>query len=192
MGLRNCSREGKIRKMLYELTPTKLKEYILDLSEESEGRAEHTIKALMLFIKGLIKSKSSRIARELYESLEPDSPKDPKERPTHKPINLTLDAVKSIFNNIEELGAKAFFLILAETGLRVGEVLSLKLDQIDFEHRIIKTLKVSGTKRAYISFLHEKTAVWLKEKYLPYREEFIKKYENSLRKLVKANPEEIL
>ncbi|BFI75513.1 tyrosine-type recombinase/integrase [Sulfurisphaera ohwakuensis] len=167
----------------YELTPTKLKEYILDLSEESKGRAEEAAKALKLFIKEVIKPKSPRIARELYDSF-----KIPKAKPNHKPINLTLDIVKSIFNNIEELGAKAFFLILAETGLRVGEVLSLKLDQVDFEHRIIKIMKENETKRAYISFLHEKTAVWLKEKYLPYRDEFIKKYESSLRKLVEANP----
>lgn len=83
----------------------------------------------------MIKPKSLKIARELYESLELDSPKDPKERPTHKPINLTLDTVKSIFNNIEELGARAFFLILAETGLRVWEVLNLRVDQIDFNKR---------------------------------------------------------
>ncbi|MCH4814968.1 MAG: site-specific integrase [Saccharolobus sp.] len=167
----------------YELTPTKLKEYILDLSEESKGRAEHTAKALKLFIKEVIKPKSPRIARELYDSFN-----IPKMKPNRKPINLPLDTVKSIFSNIEELGAKAFFLILAETGLRVGEVLSLKLDQVDFEYRVIKIMKVSETKRAYITFLHEKTASWLKEKYLPYREEFIKKYENSLRKLAEANP----
>ncbi|BFI76245.1 hypothetical protein YN1HA_23430 [Sulfurisphaera ohwakuensis] len=57
-------------------------------------------------------------------------------------------------------------MILAETGLRVGEVLSLKIDQIDIEHRIIKIMKESETKRAYISFLHQNTAKWLKEVYL--------------------------
>ncbi|QXJ33000.1 tyrosine-type recombinase/integrase [Saccharolobus shibatae] len=169
----------------YELTPTKLKEYILDLSSESKGRAEHTAKALKLFIKEVIKPKSPRIARELYDSFE-----IPKTKPNHKPINLTLDTVKSIFDNIEELGAKAFFLILAETGLRVGEILSLKIDQIDLKHRIIKIMKESETKRAYISFLHEKSAAWLRDVYLPYREEFIKKYESSLRKLAAANPEQ--
>ncbi|QXJ30544.1 tyrosine-type recombinase/integrase [Saccharolobus shibatae] len=166
----------------YELTPTKLKEYILDLSKESKGKAEHTAKALKLFIKEVIKPKSPRIARELYDSFN-----IPKMKPNHKPINLPLDTVKSIFSNIEELGAKAFFLILAETGLRVGEVLSLKLDQVDFEYRVIKIMKENETKRAYITFLHENTATWLKEKYLPYREEFIKKYESSLRKLAEVN-----
>ena len=49
-------------------------------------------------------------------------------------------------------------------------------------------MKESETKRAYISFLHESTAKWIKEVYLPYREEFIRKYESSLRKLAEANP----
>ena len=167
----------------YELTPTKLKEYILDVAGESRGRASHTAKALKLFIKEVIKPKSPRIARELYESFTV-----PKAMPKHKPVNLTLDTVKAIFNNIEGLGAKAFFLLLAETGLRVGEVLSLRVDQIDLDHRVIRIMKENGTKRAYISFLHEKTARWLRDVYLPYREEFVRRYEDSLRKLVEANP----
>ena len=167
----------------YELTPTKLKEYILDLSEESKGRAEHTAKALKLFIKEVVKPKSPRIARELYESF-----KTPKSKPKYKPFIPEITTVKQIFNNIKDIGAKAFFLLLAETGLRVGEVLSLKLEQVDLEHRIIRVMKESETKRAYVSFLHESTAKWIKEVYLPYREEFIRKYESSLRKLVEANP----
>ncbi|ACP35971.1 helix-turn-helix domain protein [Sulfolobus islandicus L.S.2.15] len=167
----------------YELTPTKLKEYILDLSEESKGRAEHTAKALKLFIKEVVKPKSPRIARELHDSF-----KIPKTKPSHKPYIPEITTVKQIFNNIKDIGAKAFFLLLAETGLRVGEVLSLKLEQVDFEHRIIHVNKISETKRAYITFLHESTVKWLKEVYLSYREEFIKKYESSLRKLAEANP----
>ncbi len=168
----------------YELTPTKLKEYILDLSEENEGRAEHTAKALKLFIIEVVKPKSAAIARELYEAF-----KTPKIAPHHKQYIPDLATVKQIFNNINDLGAKAFFILLTETGLRIGEVLSLKLDQIDFKHRIIHISKMNKTKRAYITFLHESTAKWLKEVYLPYREDFVRKYENSLRKLIEANPD---
>ena len=169
----------------YELTPTKLKEYILDLSEENKGRAEHTAKALKLFIKEVVKHKSTAIARELYEAF-----KTPKVAPHYKQYIPDLATVKQIFNNINDLGVKAFFIILTETGLRVGEVLSLKLDQIDFEHRIIHISKINKTKRAYITFLHESTTKWLKEVYLPYREDFVRKYENSLRKLIEANPDQ--
>ncbi len=169
----------------YELSPDKLKEYILELAEENKSRAEHTAKALKLFIKEVVRLRDSHLARELYDSF-----KIPKAKTSYKPINLTIDSIKHIFNNIDDLGAKAFFLLLAETGLRVGEVLSLKLDQVDFEHRIIHISKVSETKRAYISFLHQSTAKWLKDVYLPYREEFISKYESSIRKLAEANPDQ--
>jgi integrase len=125
------------------------------------------------------------MAKELYDSL-----KLPKRKFIYKPPPLSLDTLKKIFNNINDLGARALFLLLAETGLRVGEVLALKVDQIDLEHRIIKIMKESETKRAYISFLHQSTARWVKEQYLPYREEFVRKYEDSTRKLAAANPEQ--
>ncbi|QIW23147.1 site-specific integrase [Sulfolobus sp. S-194] len=168
-----------------ELTPDKLKEYILELSEENKGRARHTAKALKLFIKEVVKLRDSHLAHELYDSF-----KIPKQKTNYKPISLSLDVLKQIFNTIEDIGAKAFFLILTETGLRVGEVLNLRVDQMDMEHRIIHIMKESETKRAYITFLHESTAKWLKEEYLPYREEFIRRYESNLRKLAEANPDQ--
>jgi len=125
------------------------------------------------------------VAKELYDSF-----KLPKRKFIYKPPPLSLDTLKKIFNNINDLGARALFLLLIETGLRVGEVLGLKVDQIDLEHRIIKIMKESETKRAYISFLHQSTARWVKEQYLPYREEFVRKYEDSIRKLAAANPEQ--
>ncbi|QXJ36579.1 tyrosine-type recombinase/integrase [Saccharolobus shibatae] len=169
----------------YELSPDRLKDYILELVEENRGRAEHTAKALKLFIKEVVKLRDSHLARELYDSF-----KIPKAKTNYRPVSLSLDTLKQILNNIEELGAKAFFLILAETGLRVGEVLNLRVDQVDLEHRVIRIMKESETKRAYISFLHEGTVKWLKEVYLPYREDFVKRYELSVRKLAEANPDQ--
>ncbi|QXJ29738.1 putative phage integrase [Saccharolobus shibatae B12] len=168
-----------------ELTPDRLKEYIFELTEENRGRARHTAKALKLFIKEVVKTRDSHLARELYESF-----KISKAKTNYRPVSLSLDTLKQIFNNIEDLGAKAFFLILTETGLRVGEVLNLRVDQIDLEHRVIRIMKESETKRAYISFLHEGTAKWLKEVYLPYREDFVKRYELNVRKLAEANPDQ--
>jgi integrase len=73
--------------------------------------------------------------------------------------------------------------LLSESGLRVGEVYSLKMNQIDLENRIIKVMKESETKRAYISFIHTETVKWLREVYLPYREEFVKTYEFAVRQI---------
>ena len=169
----------------YELSPDRVKEYILELQTESAGRARHYATTLKLFIKEIVKARNPRLARDLYESF-----KLPKRKFNYKPPPLTLDVLRRLFNEIDDLGAKAFFLLLAETGLRVGEILSLRVEQVDLEHRVIKVMKESETKRAYISFLHEKTALWLKKVYLPYREEFINRYEMSIRTLANANPEQ--
>jgi len=144
----------------YELIPERIKEYMLDLQSENLNRARHYATTLKLFIKEIIKPKNSRVAKELYDSF-----KLPKRKFIYKPPPLSLDTLKKIFNNINDLGARALFLLLIETGLRVGEVLGLKVDQIDLEHRIIKIMKESETKRAYISFLHQSTARWVKEQY---------------------------
>lgn len=169
----------------YELTPDRIKEYILDLQAENLNKARHYATTLKLFIKEIIRPKNARVAKELYDSF-----KLPKRKFNYRPPPLTLDVLKKIFKEIDDLGAKALFLLLAETGLRVGEVLSLKVEQVDLEHRIIRIMKESETKRAYVSFLHVKTAQWLKKVYLPYREEFINRYETSIRTLAAANPEQ--
>lgn len=168
----------------YTLTIENIKDYILKESTISAGRAYHLAKILKLFIKEIIIPKNRSLGQELYNSF-----KLPKLKIEYKPVPLSLDILKKIFNNIDNLGAKTFFLLLVETGLRTGEVLNLKIDQLDLEHRIIHISKISETKRAYITFIHESTVKWLKEVYLPYRDEFITKYENSVRKLTAFNPQ---
>ncbi len=182
--MRVNSLKRALAELNYELTPTKLKEYMLDVLQGSKGRAENVGKALKLFIKEVIKPKNPRIARELYDVV-----KIPKYEREYTPVNLTLETVKQIFNSIEGLGAKAYFLILAETGLRTGEVFSLRIDQVDLTNRVITIGKVSKTKRAYITFIHQTTVEWLKETYLPYREGFVRRYMNSL-KALNVNVEE--
>jgi len=164
-----------LTKLGYELSPGSIRDLIAELSEDSSNIARHTANSLKLFIKTIIKEKNIQLAQLLYNSF-----KVPKSRYKYKPQPLSLDTLREIFNNIDHLGAKAFFLLLAESGLRVGEVYSLKMDQLDLENRIIKVMKESETKRAYISFIHTETKKWLQEVYFPYREEFIKTYEHAV------------
>jgi len=55
------------------------------------------------------------------------------------------------------------FLILASSGLRIGEVLSLKLENIDFETNMLDVSKVheSDTKSSWISFMTYQTSVYI-------------------------------
>ena len=153
------------------LSPDKIKEYLLEQSEESPHRARQMAVALKLFIKEVVRPKEPYLAQILYSSFSIPRPKT-----EYKPEPLTIDILKKIFNEIQELEAKTYFLLLVESGLRTGELFSLRTNQVDLKHRVIKLLKQSETKRAYITFLHERTAKFIEEVYLPYRERYIQQH----------------
>jgi integrase len=76
--------------------------------------------------------------------------------------------------------------LLAETGLRPGEVLNARVQDLDLNERMLKVMKAgNSTKRSYIAFFSEKLRDYLKEEYLPYRGEFIEVREASVRNLLK-------
>jgi integrase len=153
----------------YTLTREKIHDYILKETSISRGRAYQLSKVLKLFIKEIIMPRNRSLARDLYDSF-----KVIKTEKNYSPTQLSVDKLKAIFNKIEHEGAKAYFLILSETGLRTGEVFNLTLDQVDLTNRVINIGKVSKTKRAYITFLHRETVEYLKTHYIPFRENFIK------------------
>ena len=154
-----------LKDLNWELSPDRLQEYLIELKEESEYVAKHTSIALKKFIKEVIKDPV------LYNSFKVVRPKTliPKEP-------LTLEQVREIARRIGHPGAKAYFVLLAETGLRPGELLKLTIDQIDVANRTIKVFKENETKRAYISFFSEKTKEFLVKEYMPYRARFVEKY----------------
>ena len=160
----------------YELSPDGTREVIA--GAETPNIARHTANSLKLFIKMVVREKNPALAHLLYSSFTV-----PKGKYKHRPENLSIEALKKVFNAIEHLGAKAYFLLLCETGLRTGEVYSITMSQLDLEHRIIRPMKESETKRAYITFVHPETANWLREVYLPYRAEFVRKYEYAVRQI---------
>jgi Site-specific recombinase XerD len=159
----------------YTLTAEKLHDYILKEVSISPGRAYQLSKVLKLFIKEIIMPKNHSLGRELYDSF-----KIIKSEKNYTPIQLSINTLKAIFNTIKHEGAKAYFILLAETGLRTGEIFNLKIDQVDLTNRIIKIGKINKTKRAYLTFLHPETAEFLKTHYLPFRENFIKTNENKV------------
>jgi integrase len=167
-----------LTKLGYELSHDSIRDLIAELSEESSNIPRNTANSLKLFIKTVVKEKNLQLAQLLYNSF-----KVPKSKYKYKPQLLTLETLRRIFDNIDHLGAKAFFLLLTESGLRVGEVYSLKMNQLDLENRIIKVMKESETKRAYISFIYTETRKWLQEVYFPYREEFVRTYEFAVKQI---------
>jgi integrase len=159
----------------WELSAERLQEYIAELSEESPNVAQHIAKALKLFVKHVLRDPN------LYNAF-----KTPKVELSLVAEPLTLGGVRAVARAIEWPPAKAYFALLAETGLRPGEVLNARIQDLDLNERILKVMRANNTtKRSYIAFFSERLRDYLKDVYLPYRDEFIEAREASVRNLLK-------
>jgi integrase len=159
----------------WELSAERLQEYIAELREESPNVAQHTAKALKLFIKHVLRDPN------LYNAF-----KTPKVELSLVAEPLTLEEVKAVARAIEWPPAKAYFALLAETGLRPGEILNARMQDLDLNERMLKTMKAdNSTKRSYIAFFSAKLRDYIRDVYLPYREEFIGVRGASVRNLLK-------
>jgi integrase len=159
----------------WELSAERLQEYIAELQEESPHVARHTAVTLKAFIKHVIKDPN------LYNAF-----KTPKVEYGLTAEPLTLEEVRAVARAIEWPPAKAYFALLAETGLRPGEVLNAKVQDLDLNERTLRIMKTgNATKRSYVAFFSVKLRDYLKNVYLPYRDEFIEVREASVRNLLK-------
>jgi len=158
----------------WELSRERLQEYIAELYEESPNVAQHVAKALKLFIKYVIKDPN------LYQAF-----KTPKVNYGLTAEPLTLDMIRAVAKAIDWPPAKAYFALLAETGLRPGEVLNAKVQDLDLNERMLRIMKLGNSKRSYIAFYSTKLRNYLRDVYLPYREEFIKDVEVRAKNLLR-------
>ena len=161
----------------WELSAERLQEYIAELQEESPHVARHVATTLKFFIKHVLKDPN------LYNAF-----KTPKVEYGLTAEPLTLEEVRAVARAIEWPPAKAYYALLAETGLRPGEILNARLQDLDLNERMLKIMKAgNSTKRSYIAFFSERLRDYLRDVYLPYREEFIEVREASVRNLLKES-----
>jgi integrase len=159
----------------WELSAERLQEYIAELQEESPHVARHVATTLKAFIKHVLKDPN------LYSAF-----KTPRVEYGLTAEPLTLEEVRAVARAIEWPPAKAYFALLAETGLRPGEVLNARVQDLDLNERMLKIMKAgNSTKRSYIAFFSPQLRDYLRDEYLPYREEFIELREASARNLLK-------
>ena len=163
-----------LRELGYELSPEDVEEYLMELWEEGPHSARLAASALKLFIKLVLKD------LVLYSSFKVPKPQPKNREP------LTLEEVRAIVRSIEWPPAKAYFALLAETGLRPGEAYGLRLTDLDVKERTVKPIKLTRTKKAYVSFFSPKLADYLASVYLPYRKDFVRKYEGKVKGLIDA------
>ena len=161
-----------LSKLKNRLEPDNIRELIAELMEENIYVARDTVKALKKFIKEIIMPKDPYLGQLLYHSF-----KTIRVKTSSRPITFTLDDLRKVFNELPSLESKVYFLLLAECGLRPGEPLQIKLQNIDWENRVVwLEASESSTKRRYFTFLHKSTIKWLKEVYIPYRNAFAERY----------------
>ncbi len=184
-----------LKDLNFELTPEKLREYVDELvkryRDEHPSKPRHVAKALKKFIKEVIMPKDPVLGQRLYNAFR--IPKEKQRSKLERALVgemtvITLDDIKKVAREFDKLdpqeiktsryhivAAKTLFVLMAETGLRSGEVFNLTMDQVDVDERIIKVLNLESTKRAFVTFFTKKTQELLRE-YLKLREEFLKKY----------------
>ncbi|MEM2294512.1 MAG: integrase [Nitrososphaerota archaeon] len=156
-GLRDKSVKDRIqylKRFLFSGLPLNV-EGILTFLGSLHGHAKvHGVKALRLYLK--LKGR-----RDLLEIV-----KTPVVREQPKTYCPTLEEVVKVAEEISWLPAKVLFILLAESGLRPGELYYVKLSKIDLdakisevktsgidvENRIIVPLKEASSKQAFCSF----------------------------------------
>ena len=65
------------------------------------------------------------------------------------PQILTVNEVKQLLNSITNIKHKTIFSLVYSSGLRVGEVVVLKLEHIDFERNLLLIRRAKGKKDRY-------------------------------------------
>jgi integrase len=157
----------------WEFSAERLQEYIAELSEESPHVARHVAVTLKAFIKHVLKDPN------LYSAF-----KTPRVEYGLTAEPLTLEEVRAVARAIDWPPAKAYFALLAETGLRPGEVLNARIQDLDLNERILRIMKAgNSTKRSYIAFFSPQLRDYLREEYLPYRDDFVKSVEPWVRNI---------
>jgi len=157
----------------WELSAERLQEYIAELSEESPHVARHTAVTLKAFIKHVLRDPN------LYTAF-----KTPRVEYGLAAEPLTLEEVRAVARAIDWPPAKAYFALMAETGLRPGEVLNARIQDLDLNERMLRIMKAgNSTKRSYIAFFSERLRDYLREEYLPYRDDFVESVEPWVRNI---------
>jgi len=130
-------------KPVNSLTVEDIRGFLATFKGKSLSTYANALKALKVFFRDFI----GRF--ELVQSFKfPHKTVTPKYVPTK-------DELRKFYEALSNIKHKALFLLLATSGLRLSEALSLKVSDIDFERRIMKPNHSSRTKKAWLSFFNE-------------------------------------
>lgn len=89
-----------------------------------------------------------------------------------------IEQVRAVWQAAAEISpcAVAVWGLMAETGARLDHLLRARLDGLQLDRRRLLLSEVEGPKRQPLVFLTKGAARYMRDAYLPWREEFVKKY----------------
>jgi site-specific recombinase XerD len=128
-----------VNKQPSEINDNDIKNYLLYLAEEKQSATStlnHAINALKFYYGTMLKKKF------VYEVRRPR--KDKK-----LPVVLSKEEVAKILNSVDNLKHKAILMIAYSSGLRVSEVVKLKVEDIDSNRMLIHIKGSKGRKDRY-------------------------------------------
>jgi len=89
-------------------------------------------------------------------------------RQTKLPVVLSLDEVTRFFQAITSLRHRAILMTAYAAGLRISEVLALRVDDIDSQRMVIRIRQAKGSKDRYVR-LSPRLLIWLREYWKAHR-----------------------
>jgi len=154
----------------WTLTPETLqKVYTFDESDKAKREA---IKALKRLIDTVIRAKDPQLASLLYNAFTsmPTRPAKIERLPT-------LAEIRAVFAEAEKISpmASALWGLLAETGARFDHLFYAPVEGLQLDKLRIVLNHINRTKRQPLVFLSQCAAQYLRDKFLPAREEYLKK-----------------
>ncbi|MBI5195601.1 MAG: site-specific integrase [Nitrospirae bacterium] len=131
---------GFINKQPTDISDSDIKDYLLYLAEDKQSATStlnQAINALKFYYGTMLKKKF------VYEVKRPR--KDKK-----LPVVLSKEEVTKILNSVDNLKHRAILMIVYSAGLRVGEVVRLKPEDIDSKRMLIHIKGAKGRKDRYV------------------------------------------
>jgi integrase len=141
-----------LTKPVEDATIEDVRQYLKSLKGISSAQYKNILMALKVFFRDFLKMpetvSSFKFPHQLFK---------PKQI-------LDKEQLQQFYKCLETAKEKALFLLYSTTGLRRDEILSLKLEDIDFSKRMITPNNHSGeTKKSWVSFYNEEAEQALRE-----------------------------
>ncbi|GER92649.1 integrase [hot springs metagenome] len=149
-----------VKKQPSEVNDSDIKDYLVHLAEEKQSATftlNQAINALKFYYGSMLKKKF------VYEVKRPR--KDKK-----LPIVLSKEEVAKILNSVDNIKHKAILMLVYSAGLRVGEVIKLKPEDIDSKRMLIHIKGSKGRKDRY-TLLSEMALEILRKYWRDYKPE---------------------